>query len=96
MWFPAASTTLARNVLRPGVEVSTVLVMGPVFRVVPGAKVDVPQVTIPERSSLQLYVTVTFWFSVKEFATPPMVDGATENFRLDTVGATVSTLTGTV
>ena len=36
--------------------------------------VDVPQVTIPERSSLQLYVTVTFWFSVKEFATPPMVD----------------------
>jgi hypothetical protein len=63
VWFPAASVAFTKNVFAPDVEVSSVLVKGPVFKVVPGAKVAVPHVTIPERSSLQLYVAVTCWFS---------------------------------
>ena len=70
--------------------------MVPVWRVVPGAKVDEPQVTTPESLSLQLYVALTGWFNAYEFATPPLVDGAGDRVMAETVGVTVSMLTGIV
>jgi hypothetical protein len=52
--------TVTVYVFGPGVEVSTGLVIVPVFNtVLLGENVEAPQRTTPERSSVQLYVAVT-------------------------------------